>query len=372
MTSGISFVSLTPAIYHDWNSICNASKEAWFWHTARWLDYNLAYKPALNPVSHSFLVYHNGKAVAICPIIIHNASVDDGESHVINYPSGHGMTPILIPGLPLSVQHSIWGACLEKIDAIACDNAVKQATLWTTPLSEFGQNLVEVSRQLDELRRAGYLDTAWLTLVIDLSLDENTLRKQMRKGHRYDVKRGSNLFSTKVLFGSEVDRSLFDAYVNIHELAAGRKTRPQQTFDIMYACILEENALLTLAQYNNTYIGAAFIMLYKDGGYYASSCVHPEYINEPVGHTLQWATMCWMKDKGYRLYELGHIRCGALPHDPASEKEVRISHHERGFGGMPMMFVVAEKYYSQDYYMQVTLDRSTKYASSLLVDGNGR
>jgi hypothetical protein len=364
MASGISCVTLTSDLYETWDSFCAESEEAWFWHTTKWLDYNLAYRPALNAISYSFLVYDNAKLVAICPIIVQNASVDDPGVRMISYPSGHGMTPALASRLQRSDKRRIWQACLERIDAIAADSQVKQASLWMTPLTEAGRSLMETSEQLDGLRRAGYLETVWLTSMIDLSLDEKKLRNQMRKGHRYDTGRSVELYQTQVLFGPQTDRLLFDVYVRLHELVAGRKTRPQQTFDMMYSWLLNGKAVLTLAQREKTDVGACLVMLDKDGGYYASSCVHPDFIDEPVGHAMQWATMHWMKANGYRWYELGHIRYGVLPHNPASEKEVRISHYERGFGGIPMMFVVVEKYYSREFYLKTAKERVECYAAT--------
>jgi hypothetical protein len=274
------------------------------------------------------------------------------------------MIPALASCLPTSRRKAIWRACLSRIDEIAAEHHVKQVTLWTTPLSESGRKLEEVSEQFGCLRRAGYLETAWLTQIVDLSSDEQVLLRHMRKGHRYDVKRGGDLFRMVTLAGPQVDRASFDVYAGLHELAAGRKTRPQQTFDMMYSWILRNQAMLTLAWRENTCVGAALVITDKDAAYYASSCVHPAHIDEPVGHALQWATMRELRVRGLRRYELGHLRYGPLPQDVPSAKEIHISHFERGFGGGSHMFLIAEKHYDQQWYETQARTRLDRYASA--------
>jgi len=190
---------LDQSTYEDWNTFCVNSKDAWFWHTTRWLEYNLVYRPETHAISHSFLLFLNGELVAICPIIIQDMSLNEVTARSISYPSGHGVLPAIASGIAKTASRKIWQTCAEMIDSIAEKNNVKHASFRITPLTESGQNLAELSEKLNMVRQSNYLESIALTLIIDLISDKHTLRNQMRKGHRYDVKRADTLFRTKGL-----------------------------------------------------------------------------------------------------------------------------------------------------------------------------
>lgn len=199
MVSGYSCIPLNLAYYEDWDALCSESRDAWFWHTTRWLEYNLVYRPEIHAISHSFLLFYNSKLVAICPIIIQDMNLNEFSGKSISFPSGHGVLPAIASDTSKEASKSIWKECSEMIDSIAERNYVKHASFRISPLTESGQDLIELSEKLNILRRSNYIESIALTLIIDLNKDKHTLKNEMRKGHRYDVKRADTLFRTKGL-----------------------------------------------------------------------------------------------------------------------------------------------------------------------------
>jgi hypothetical protein len=170
---------------------------------------------------------------------------------------------------------------------------------------------------------------------------------------------------TKVFDAESVDEHTFKLYQDLHHKAAGRITRPSDTFEAMYEWVKSGRAILAGAKVGDQWVGFILAITYKDGAYYGSSANDPEFSHLPVSHAIQWAIIRWLKSHGYCSYELGWQQYGPQLYDFPSEKEVAISLFKRGFGGEAVPLFRGEKYYSAKYFRQVFDERIEKYASFL-------
>jgi hypothetical protein len=214
------------------------------------------------------------------------------------------------------------------------------------------------------LLRYDFIDVSLATQILDLTQDPSSLLRDMRKGHRYDVKRGEQLLQGRVLDKHTITPEVFTEYRRLHQKAAGRMTRPAETFEMMYEWICAGLAVLARASRDGTAVGFALISVYKDGAYYSSGCEDPA-LDLPAGHVLQWQAMQWLMAHGIRYYEIGWQQYGNLPHDVPSPKELDIAHFKRGFGGTAVPLFVGEKFYSKDHYVQVTTERMGRFARTI-------
>jgi hypothetical protein len=83
-----------------------------------------------------------------------------------------------------------------------------------------------------------------------------------------------------------------------------------------------------------------------------------------LGHALQWAVIGWLREHGVRLYEIG-IQQNGQPHGLMSDKEERIAHFKRGFGGLTVSYWCGERYYSPEYWLEVASARAQAYAAQM-------
>src|SRR3990167_11119210 len=67
----------------------------------------------------------------------------------------------------------------------------------------------------------------------------------------------------------ETDGAMFGLYQELHEKASGRKTRPQETFDLMREWIGQVHGVLLLSRYLCHFMAAAYFLVYEGGAYYA-------------------------------------------------------------------------------------------------------
>jgi len=363
----ISVISLDDNYRQAWNDFCLRNSEAWFWHTTHWLDYTLAYRPECAPTSRSFLVTAGGIVAAVCPLVLETSQESGEVIRQFSYGGDAVPAPAFADGLAENTQRQLADTVHRQIDDLAAADRVHRISLRSSPPAPSYWRCTHP--EPNPLLRDGYADVSLQTQVIDLSASEEQLLRDMRKGHRADIKRAEKQMTASVLDGSNITAGAFDRYRLLHGKAAGRTTRPLKTFELMHDWIQQGFAMLSCASLDGKDIGFALISVYKDGAYYSSGCVDPEFNHLPVGHLLQWRAIQWLKTHNIRRYEIGIQLLSSQPHSIVSEKEWNISFFKRGFGGSTVPSWRAEKFYDEAFCRRVLQRRAEEY--SITVSGGG-
>jgi len=333
---GVSAVTVTD---EAWDGFCAASPSAWFWHTTKWRDYTLAYRPDLLTRWLGFGVEEGGRLVAVVPLAFERYA----DRAAFTFGGGWCWAPAVAAGLPASAAAAAVRTALEQVDALAAEHGADRAAFAVSPLVP---DLAGTAlRWIPAAVRAGYLDASRASQVVDLTVEPAELLRAMTKGHRAAVGRGGRSMSVDVTSGPGAG-NIFDAYQVMHTRAAGRVTRPQRTFDLMREWVETGDAVLFAARKDGRLVGFAYVLRHGEGAYYASAANDPDVVGEPVGHVLQWETMNWLRSNGIRTYELGAQPYGTTPQEPASDKELNIARFKRGLGGDAAPLLVGEKYWS--------------------------
>jgi CelD/BcsL family acetyltransferase involved in cellulose biosynthesis len=358
-------VSLTTAAVDDkrWDEFCEGSPSAWFFHTTSWRDYTLAYRPDLQSRSLSFGVFEDGELVAAVPLMLEVHAEGEGDARAFSFGGGPCWAPALASGFAPPDAAAVLRAALEHVEKLAVEHDVDRSSFAVSPL--LPDLPIAALRWIAAAIRAGYLDASRVSQVVDLRDDPDKLLRQMSKGHRAAIGRARK--SMSVVVCTDSDDTAFEAYQSMHERAAGRVTRPQQTFDLMRAWLGRGHAVLFAARRDDRLVGFSFVIRHGQGAYYMSAANDPDEVGEPVGHLLQWDAMTWLRDHGVVSYELGAQPFGAVPHDQASDKELNIARFKRGFGGVPVPLLIGERYRSAAALSDVER-RLTAFAVRLRAD----
>lgn len=364
----VSIIFLDDGHRQAWDDFCLQSSEAWFWHTTHWLDYTLAYRPECEPASHSFLVMSENKIAAICPLVLETSQQSGENIREFSYGGDAVPAPAVADGLPENTRRHVTRAVYRQIDELAIANRVQRISFRISPPAPSFWRFTHP--QPNPLMRDGFSDVSLLTQVIDLSPPEEQLLRDMRKGHRADIKRAEKLMSAVVLDSSNITPDAFERYRLLHRKAAGRTTRPLKTFELMYSWIQQGFAVLSCASTEGKDIGFALISVYKNGAYYSSGCVDPEFNHLPVGHLLQWRAMQWLRTHNLCHYEIGIQLCSSQPHSIVSEKEWNISFFKRGFGGVTVPAWRVEKFYDEAFCRRVLQGRAEQYSRTVSSGGS--
>ncbi len=359
----VSIALLDSQTREAWDEFCLQCDEAWFWHTTKWLDYTLDYRPELAPVSHSFFVQAGGRIAAICPLILETSREPAGEVRQFSYGGDAVPSPAFANGLSRSTRKAVSKALFRKIDELAVKHRAHRVSFRFSPPAPFFWRFTHPCP--NPLLTEGFSDISLLTQVIDLSKPEEQLMRELRNDHYRNIRRAERIMSVSVFDSSSITAEQFERYRLLHAKAAGRITRPVSTFQMMHRWIQDGLAVLSCATLEGRDVGFTLTSIYKDGAYYSSGCNDPEFNDLPIGHLLQWRTTQWLKTHSIRHFEIGAQFYGPQTHAVVSDKERNISYFKRGFGGLTVPYWRAEKFYDENYCRRVLQERADIYARAM-------
>jgi len=324
----------------EWDDFVAQSGGGWFWHTSRWRDYTLAYRPDLASRSLAFALRDAGRMVAAVPLFLERSQ--DGENAPVATGGGDPCwSPAIVSGLSDRARERVLVEALERAEDLVVGGGATSIEWRVSPLAA---SLGDYALAFTAVTiRLGYSDRSSCSRVIDLSAPITRLHTDMTKGHRADVKRGLSLMDIEVLDGNTMTAQDFAAYRTMHARAAGRVTRPTATFDLMQRWVHEGKAVLIGARSAGIDVGFAYILVDRGCAYYASAANSPDAGSLPIGHALQGRAIEYLKSIGCGLYELGQQHYEATVGRPPTAKEVAISRFKRGFGGVTLPIITRHR-----------------------------
>lgn len=359
--SNIQLLELNKAGLGRWDEFCLNSDDAWFWHTTKWLDYCVSYgSDKYDTKNMSFYLADGTGALAICPLFIEKKRNSYGmiyNEFSTAGSGGYGIAPALRNDLTEERADKVLKEIFTMIDQLAIRHQVVRALFRAYPLAK--------RDRYNKLMRYGYQDCSLSTQVLDLSPPLDEIWSGVRKGHKYDIHRGEKNFNIAIYDKNNADKSVFDQYRLLHHKASGRMTRPVETFEMMYNWITSGSGMLCGLSRDGRYAGFSYISLYKDSAYYSSASDDPEFQTDvPISHVIQWSVIKWLKENGFKHYEIGAQQFGPQIYDIPSAKDISISFFKRGFGGRTLPYFRGEKFYDCNYQRLVYGQRMNAFISS--------
>jgi len=343
----------------EWDQFARHSHDAWFWHTSGWMDYTKEFAGDKFVKNSSFFIFDNSKILAICPAIIEK---NGGSSeHHFSYSSGPIPFPALHNQLAKSERMKVLKLYVEKLNSISENENVSYIGVKVPSLSL--KYLTHSRQYSNPILRFGFVDLPYHTQVISLDQTVDQLWSDIRKGHKADIRRGENKCKINIWGQNSITSEKFMEYQLLHQKDAGRVTRSQKTFDLMFSWIKNGNSILVEAEYDGRGISYALLILFQQGAYYGSSCKDPDYFDIPASHLVQWNSICWLKENNFKWYDIGIQQFAPQWFDLATPKDISISFFKRGFGGSTIPLSTVERFYSTTYYMKTYQDRMQKFAA---------
>lgn len=353
----MEIVPLTKDKYEIWDNFCMLSNDAWFWHTTDCLEYTLNYRSELKTQNLSFLVYKEDKVIAIAPLTLEFHQLDEENVCEFSFGGATISVPALDNDLPPIKRSLVYEFIFNEVDRLACQNKVVRAGFNLVPLS---LGFLNKGIPFNSLIQFGYNDISLNMQLIDLRKSEEELWNDLRRNHRRNIKKG-NEFEVAVYTSKNITQDVFNRYKETHHKAAGHKTRPDKTFELMYDWLKEGLSFLVVVEFGGKQIGFEYYVVYKNNVIGASAANDPDYKHLPLRHLLEWEAILWMKRQGFSFYEIGIQQYGILPYDFPDKKQLNISHFKKGFGGFIVPFFMGEKFYSQEYYQKIADVRMKKF-----------
>ncbi len=266
-----------------WDTFVLAHQDGWWFHTAKWLAYSLAYTPGSVDLSYA-TVDDQGELTGVVPLVVDPNGDFVNGGQMVSYPLGQA----------------------EVVDA-----------------------------RLGVVGRPGQLiqgvNPGFSTYVVDLRQDLGALWRNLRKSYKPLINGTQRRLSVATVANATGagDLSLasvaMDNALAVHVAAAGRQTRSDRTWQLQAQWLANGNAVLCTALAGDKVVGFAYAICWKSWAYYASGAS----LEDNVSHALVWNLMVATRAAGMAThFEIGHAAS-----EDDDEKDRSIAFFKSGFGG---------------------------------------
>ena len=334
------------------------SSTSWFQHTEQWRKYTLNMR-GNGSSDLSFGVFQNNKLVAFSSLIKEYIyeSQEKNELSMSGFPSVY---PVFLETLSKNNKDKVEKLIFKEIFEIAKDENISYMNFYVSPLSDV---VLNKDMTVNPLSKFGFHDTTISTNILNLENQEEVLFRNFRKGTKSDIKTAiKNGLEVKVYDQKNISRRIFDVYKNIHFQAAGRKTRPDKTWDIMFEWIQKGESILSVTTKEGDCISTQFVNTYNKKAYYQSGATKLEYERERgIGHLAQWEIIKYLESNNITHYELGWNWYPNISQEVSDSKMLGISRFKAGFGADIYPLFRGEWFRDSEYMKEIIKNRVKDY-----------
>lgn len=169
-------------------------------------------------------------------------------------------------------------------------------------------------------------ETCW---VLDLRQSEETLLANMRKSHRYLIKKAEKE-PIEIVAVTKASGELVPFLTLYNKLAQKRGFAPHKGLAEELEVLGENNeAILFVAKYNSAIVGGALIDFVGNMAVYHHGATDDAYRDVPIAYLLQWHAIKEAKRRGKTFYNFW----GIAPTDSKKHPWYGLSLFKMGFGG---------------------------------------
>lgn len=179
---------------------------------------------------------------------------------------------------------------------------------------------------------------AW---ILDISITEEELLKNMKKRTRYSITKAQK--DGVVVVGSDKLDDI-ESFYNVYMETAERqdfvpfsRDYIKKEFEIFSK---EKNILIFFAKYNDEVIATAMIIYCNGSGFYHHGASTRNHTAVPASEFLQWQAIREAKKRGMNLYNFW----GVAPEDSVNHPWLGLSRFKKGFGGFCEEYIHAQDY----------------------------
>lgn len=346
-------IMYSPEYRKIWDDFCLEQPKAWFWHTSYWLEYCLESRFDVETKNLSYLVMDDSLQTvwAIVPLIIEI----QGEYREFSFSGGPIPEPIIKAALGRK-EKEIEKFIFAEYSLLAIANDVQRIAIRQ---SNAYQGKMEFSDTI--LTRRGYTDMSIYTSVLSLQRNEEQLLAEMTKGHRSAISKAiRSSIEIEKYDELTITADKWHSFKESYFTAAGKKTRPEKAFEILFQFIKDGYGYLFESFEQGQSSSFVYVIVYKSYAYYSMSCRNKEIVTVD-SQILQWEIIKFLKKKSILYYELGEQYFTPSFFYPVDAKKIAISQYKRGFGGELITQCSGEYYFSQEYFIKIWNQRCKKF-----------
>jgi len=308
----------------EWNNSIEKMEGHTHLYNTNFINYYCAFSKINN---HSFLVEYENNFIAAV-ILAANKSK---KVLFYGYDFGYCPSPIFLKKLRPSLKRKFLKLIINYIKNF--DKNIKEINFFNHPIVTSDSKPEISSKNQFELIQFSKKDLVINTFVVNLSLTVEELNFNLSKYHKRNILRSSKKLKFNIFNGDnfELLKKKFEEFKFLHFKSAGKKTRPDKTWDIMLNNILSNMGILFSCSTNSSEISYLYCGLYKKFSWGWSQVNDRDFEKKFMPrHFLEWNAILYFKKKGFKYYELGENY--KVANQNFSQKEISISEFKEKYG----------------------------------------
>ncbi len=212
-------------------------------------------------------------------------------------------------------------------------------------------------------RRAPMHMHAELMWLLDLSISEEKLLRDMRKTTRYSIHKAEREGVTIVKSQNPDDvltfKKIYDATATRQHFTPFSNEYLQKEFDTFKP---DDQVLLFLASYKEKIITGAMVLFHGDSAFYHHGASTLEYPDIPAAYLVQWEAIKEAKRRGCRLYNFW----GVAPDGKTKHPWSGLTLFKKGFGGYAEEYLASEDLIvTNGYWFNFLIEKLRKLTRNL-------
>ena len=307
-----------------WNESIEKMEGHTHLYNSNFINYYCAFSKVSN---HSFFLEYEKKFVAAVILAINKSK----RTFFYGYDFGYCPSPIFLRKLKPSLKRKFLKLILNYIKNF--DVNIKELNFFNHPIVTDGLKTKVSSKNQFELIQFSKKDFVINTFIVDLSLSLEELNYNLSKYHKRNILRTSKKLKFNIYNSEnfELLKNKFNQFKLLHFKSAGKKTRPDETWDIMLQNIKSNMGILFSSSINNLEISYLYCGLFKKFSWGWSQVNDRNYEKKYMPrHFLEWNAIIYLKKKGFKYYELGENY--KIANQNFSQKEISISEFKEKYG----------------------------------------
>lgn len=325
-----SFISL-------WSKFVKENSNATWAYLPKRLEFYYHYSKKYRIKDLSFIIIQDNQPLCICPLFLER----QGKNKYFSYAGGYLRTPLFKESLHEKYREKVQKKCFKKIDEIAIENKVDKAMFMMDVLSE--------RYRYNFLMKYGYLDSSNNTSILELNKSKEKIWANLRNSYKSLINNGKDKFQVVIIDNKDPDKKIFDTHKQLHFKSAGKITRPDETWELQYEMLKDDNAVLIGLKDNGKFVAFSYFVHHNNKAYYGNASDDPDYKTDiHLEHTIIWSAIEYYKNRNFTTFEIGQQHFGNQIFDHPSKKDLDISFFKRGFGGKIITLYRGIKYYKKN------------------------
>ena len=203
---------------------------------------------------------------------------------------------------PLSIDKKAEEVIYNHITKLAKKFAVSKIKFQIDPI------ISVYNQQYNYLTDYEYINANSVSYLMDLRISKENFFFNLNQSTRHNLKKFIENYDYKMNFytGINSSKKIFDEYQDAHFKSAGRMTRSQETFDLQYKMMKDNEAVLCVLSLKGKNLGYLFTSVFQNTACLFSIANDPEYENDyPIYKVIKFEIFCYLKNQRYHFADIG-------------------------------------------------------------------